>query len=75
MIHGKNVLRLSCLLGLLLLVLNNTVVAQTIVGNIGLGDNPTAAAVDPVLNKVYVANTNSNNVTAISEFTNSSTNG
>lgn len=45
--------------------------AQTIVSDLAAGANPVAAATDPVLGKTYIVNQNSNTVTAINEFTNS----
>src|SRR5713101_1730527 len=39
--------------------------SQTAVATIPAGANPLAAAVNPVTNKIYVANKNSNNVTVI----------
>lgn len=46
--------------------------AQTILSNLPLGANPVAAATDPVLGRIYVANQDSNSVTTIDESTNSS---
>src|SRR5260370_23588489 len=43
--------------------------SQTGVTTIGAGTNPFAAAVNPVTNKIYVANQGSNNVTGIDEGT------
>src|SRR5258707_424425 len=44
--------------------------SQTGVTTIGAGTNPFAAAVNPVTNKIYVANRGSNNVTVIDGATN-----
>jgi len=49
------------------------VLAQQVVGHIVLGRGPAAAAVDPALNKVYVVNSGSNNLTAVDEFPNTAT--
>ena len=45
-------------------------VAQTLVTTVQTGDGPTAVAVNPNTNKIYVANQNSNNVTVIDGATN-----
>src|SRR5713226_9566020 len=47
--------------------------SQTGVTTIGAGTNPFAAAVNPVTNKIYVANQGSNNVTVIDAATNATT--
>jgi YVTN family beta-propeller protein len=44
--------------------------AQTAVGNLAVGTAPVALAANPVTNKIYVANLNSNNVTVIDGATN-----
>lgn len=71
MIDSKSILRLVGLLGYLALAPGGVLAAQTIVGNLSLGDGPVAAAVDPVLGKVYIANHGSNTVTAVNEYANS----
>jgi YVTN family beta-propeller protein len=72
MIDAKSVLRLMCLSGCVSLALCVQAGGQTIVGNISLGKNPTAATVDLALNKIYIVNSGSNNVTVVSEFTDAS---
>ncbi len=47
--------------------------SQTPVATVGTGSNPSALAVNPVTNKVYVANFASNNVTVIDGATNAAT--
>ena len=65
----KNILRWTySLLGALLLLAQQSP-AQTIVGNVALGSSPVAVAIDPALNKVYFANSGSNTVTSVDEFT------
>src|SRR5580704_753097 len=44
--------------------------AQTITATVNVGTGPFSAAVNPVTNKIYVVNRNSNNVTVIDGATN-----
>lgn len=66
--HSLKNRSLSLLLLLLLLALGHSE-AQTAVGMIGLGNGPSGVAIDPVWNKVYVTNSNSNTLTAIDGVT------
>jgi YVTN family beta-propeller protein len=58
-----------------LLLLSSTVPAnaQTITATVNVGTGPFSAAVNPVTNKIYVVNRNSNNVTVIDGATNTVT--
>src|SRR5438105_1903115 len=47
--------------------------AQTVTATVGAGTQPQSVAVNPVTNKIYVANYTSNNVTVIDGVTNSTT--
>src|SRR6266851_7931944 len=47
--------------------------SQTRVATVGAGNDPTTVAVNPVTNKIYVANFNSANVTVIDGATNATT--
>jgi len=47
--------------------------AQTVTTTVAAGAQPYAVAVNPVTNKIYVANTNSNNVTVIGGASNAVT--
>src|SRR5260370_13795952 len=47
--------------------------AQSVTATVAAGTNPLRIAVNPVTNKIYVANQNSNNVTVIDGATNSTT--
>jgi YVTN family beta-propeller protein len=49
------------------------VAAQTLLANIPVGAYPTAVAVNPTADKIYVANRDSNNVTVINGVTNGTT--
>src|SRR5947207_2069563 len=44
---------------------------QTVTTTVAVGKNPRAVALNPVTNKIYVANSNSNDVTVIDGATNS----
>ncbi|MGH9571487.1 MAG: YncE family protein, partial [Candidatus Angelobacter sp.] len=44
---------------------------QTVTATIGAGTNPSAVAVNPATNKIYIANRGSNNVTVIDGISNS----
>lgn len=55
------------------LALSAPVTAQSVVATIGAGNRPVATAVNPVTNKIYVANTGSNSVTVIDGASNSTT--
>src|SRR5260370_42478159 len=44
--------------------------AQTVSTTVNVGNAPAAAAINPVSNKIYVANTSDNNVTVIDGATN-----
>jgi len=57
----------------LLCLIAATAYAQTVTTRIPVGTKPTASAVNPVTNKIYVANRVGNNVTVIDEATNSAT--
>src|SRR5437899_467378 len=45
--------------------------AQTVTATVGVGSEPYSVAVNPVTNKIYVANGNSDNVTVIDGSSNS----
>jgi YVTN family beta-propeller protein len=47
--------------------------AQTVTATVGAGTNPDAVAVNPVTNKIYVANYSNNSVTVIEGATNATT--
>src|SRR4051812_11033836 len=47
--------------------------AQTVTGGVAAGSLPISIAVNPMTNKIYVANENSNNVTVIDGATNATT--
>src|SRR5260370_39049951 len=62
------------LVGLLLLcVASGEMHAQTVTATIRVGARPEAAVVNPITNRIYVANHNSNNYTVISGATNNTT--
>src|SRR5260370_33234665 len=46
---------------------------QTVTATVGVGTGPDAMAINPVTNKVYLANYNSNNVTVIDGANNNAT--
>ena len=58
---------------LVLLLAVQPLQAQTVTTTISAGTSPYAVAVNPVTNKIYVANYNSNTVTVIDGATNSTT--
>ena len=58
---------------LVLLLAVQPLQAQTVTKTIGAGTGPYAVAVNPVTNKIYVANYSSNTVTVIDGATNSTT--
>jgi len=60
-------LMLTLLLGIATL---NLAYAQSVTATVAAGTSPRAVAINPVTNKIYVANTNSNNVTVIDGATN-----
>jgi YVTN family beta-propeller protein len=66
---------LSCaaILGALTAGLPASANAQTVTATLGAGDEPNSVAVNPVTNKIYVANQSSNNVTVIDGASNSTT--
>ena len=66
---------LASMLTLVLLMLSGAgaLLAQTVTATLGVGSQPYAVAVNPVTNKIYVANMNSNNVTVIDGASNTTT--
>src|SRR5262249_51698860 len=64
----------ACLAGFVLLGLASLLAqAQTITTTVGTGATPSAVAINPVTNKIYVANMHSNNVTVIDGASNTAT--
>jgi YVTN family beta-propeller protein len=76
-LYRSDHVRLFLVLGFLLLTSANVAVAQTVLATIQVGANPVAIAVNPVTNKIYVANYGSSScpgtVTVIDGETNAST--
>ena len=58
---------------LLLALAPGGLLAQTLVKNLATGNNPRSLAVNPVTNKIYIANYSGNNVTVIDGATNATT--
>ena len=52
----------------------NVVKAESSIGNVTVGTNPDALAIDQIRNKIYVANRDSNNVSVIDGTNNSTVN-
>src|SRR6266571_796471 len=72
--HTNNPPRFSFLLTVFLLILAATSAqGQTVTARVAAGDMPFAVAVNPVTNKIYVANYASANVTVIEGATDSTT--
>src|SRR6266851_3823837 len=63
--------RSTALLVLLSLLFMKPVLGQRVTATVAAGATPIGVAVNPVTNKIYVANANSNNVTVIDGATNS----
>src|SRR5262249_8468272 len=64
----------ACLAGFVLLGLASLLAqAQTITTTVGTGATPSAVAINPVTNKISVANMHSNNVTVIDGASNTAT--
>ena len=58
---------------LILAMVAQSTSAQTVTATITADENPRAVAINPVTNKIYVANTSSNNVTVIDGANNATT--
>ena len=63
----------SFLFGTLFLTLSLSSYAQRVTATVGVGNSPAAVAVNPVTNRIYVANTAGNSVTIIDGSNNSTT--
>ena len=63
--------QMVCILVGVLSLLSPGAQAQSVTATVAAGVTPRAVAVNPVTNKIYVANSNSNNVTVIDGATNS----
>jgi len=70
---GSLYLLLLCLLMAVAVPAPQSASADTGLGAVAAGDEPGAVAVNPVTNKIYVANAGSNNVTVIDGATNATT--
>ncbi|QJD84709.1 InlB B-repeat-containing protein [Cohnella herbarum] len=70
---GSLYLLLLCLLMAVVVPAPQSASADTGLGALAAGDEPGAVAVNPVTNKIYVANAGSNNVTVIDGATNATT--
>src|SRR5258708_32192580 len=72
LINAKAKLLIPSVLASLFLLAGHTQ-AQTVTKTVAAGSTPFSVAVNPVTNKVYVANRDSNNVTVIDGATNTTT--
>ncbi len=73
LIQAKHYLFLGAVLMTLFCWGGQTILADTVIGNIPVGTGPSAVEVNPVTNKIYVVNEFSNNVTVIDGTNNTTT--